>query len=84
MTYLDEILKSVATPAILRRMPDAVIKKALQAGHWAPSVGLTDATKYYLIKSAEIKKGLKICLQTMMKKQLHQHNEQQKTSLQSP
>jgi nicotinate-nucleotide--dimethylbenzimidazole phosphoribosyltransferase len=40
-------------------------------------VGLTDATKY-LIKSAEIKRQLKICLQTMMKKQLHQHNEQQK------
>jgi nicotinate-nucleotide--dimethylbenzimidazole phosphoribosyltransferase len=61
MTYLDEILKSVATPAILRRItvPDAVIKKALQAGHWAPSVGLTDATKYYLIKSAEIKRRLK-------------------------
>jgi nicotinate-nucleotide--dimethylbenzimidazole phosphoribosyltransferase len=53
-------------------VPDAVIKKALQAGHWAPSVGLTDATKYYLIKSAEIKRQLKICLQTMMKKQLHQ------------
>jgi nicotinate-nucleotide--dimethylbenzimidazole phosphoribosyltransferase len=32
----------------------------------------------YLIKSAEIKRQLKICLQTMMKKQLHQHNEQQK------
>jgi nicotinate-nucleotide--dimethylbenzimidazole phosphoribosyltransferase len=60
MTYLDEILKSVATPAILRgSVPDAVIKKALQAGHWAPSVGLTDATKYYLIKSANKKRQLK-------------------------
>jgi nicotinate-nucleotide--dimethylbenzimidazole phosphoribosyltransferase len=85
MTYLDEILKSVATPAILRgSVPDAVIKKALQAGHWAPSVGLTDATKYYLIKSAEIKRQLKICLQTMMKKQLHQQIMNNKTSLQSP
>jgi nicotinate-nucleotide--dimethylbenzimidazole phosphoribosyltransferase len=33
-----------------------LLLKALQAGHWAPSVGLTDATKYYLIKSAEIKR----------------------------
>jgi nicotinate-nucleotide--dimethylbenzimidazole phosphoribosyltransferase len=31
----------------------------LQAGHWAPSVGLTDATKYYLIKSKTIKKSRK-------------------------
>ena len=36
-------------------VPDNVIKKALQAGHSAPSVGLTDATRYYIIKSAEIK-----------------------------
>jgi nicotinate-nucleotide--dimethylbenzimidazole phosphoribosyltransferase len=40
-------------------VPDEVIQKALQAGHHAPSVGLTDATRYYLIKSAEIKKEVK-------------------------
>ncbi|MBC7607588.1 MAG: nicotinate-nucleotide--dimethylbenzimidazole phosphoribosyltransferase [Burkholderiales bacterium] len=40
-------------------VPDVVIKKALQAGHHAPSVGLTDATKYYLIKSIEVKKAIK-------------------------
>ncbi|HEY6142839.1 MAG TPA: nitroreductase family protein, partial [Flavobacterium sp.] len=40
-------------------VPDEVIQKALQAGHYAPSVGLTDATRYYLIKSAEIKKSVK-------------------------
>lgn len=40
-------------------IPDEVIQKALQAGHYAPSVGLTDATKYYLIKSDEIKKAIK-------------------------
>ena len=40
-------------------VPDEVIQKALLAGHHAPSVGLTDATKYYLIKSVEIKKTIK-------------------------
>jgi len=58
---LDEIIKSRRdtrhfTPD---EVPDQVIQKALQAGHFAPSVGLTDATKYYLIKSAEIKKAIK-------------------------
>lgn len=61
MTYLDEILKSRRDTRHFTedQVPDDVIKKALQAGHWAPSVGLTDATKYYLIKSAEIKKAIK-------------------------
>jgi nicotinate-nucleotide--dimethylbenzimidazole phosphoribosyltransferase len=58
---LDEIIQSrrdtrhFTTDAV----PDEVIQKALQAGHHAPSVGLTDATKYYLIKSDEIKKAVK-------------------------
>jgi nicotinate-nucleotide--dimethylbenzimidazole phosphoribosyltransferase len=58
---LDKIIKSrrdtrhFTTDAV----PDEVIKKALQAGHHAPSVGLTDATRYYLIKSDEIKKAIK-------------------------
>ena len=58
---LDEIIQSrrdtrhFTTDAV----PDEVIEKALQAGYHAPSVGLTDATKYYLIKSAEIKKAVK-------------------------
>lgn len=61
MTYLDEILKSRRDTRHFTtdEVPDAVIQKALQAGHWAPSVGLTDATKYYLIKSDEIKKAVK-------------------------
>nr|WP_309757875.1 nicotinate-nucleotide--dimethylbenzimidazole phosphoribosyltransferase [Flavobacterium sp.] len=61
MTYLDGILKSRRDTRHFTedQVPDDVIKKALQAGHWAPSVGLTDATKYYLIKSAEIKKAIK-------------------------
>lgn len=40
-------------------VPDSVIEKALQAGHYAPSVGLTDATKYYIIKNHELKKAIK-------------------------
>jgi nicotinate-nucleotide--dimethylbenzimidazole phosphoribosyltransferase len=61
MTHLDEIIKSRRDTRHFTNdeVPDAVIQKALQAGHWAPSVGLTDATKYYLVKSAEIKKAIK-------------------------
>jgi nicotinate-nucleotide--dimethylbenzimidazole phosphoribosyltransferase len=61
MTYLDTILKSRRDTRHFTNdeVPDAVIQKALQAGHWAPSVGLTDATRYYLIKSTKIKKAIK-------------------------
>lgn len=61
MTYLDDILKARRDTRHFTtdEVPDDVIKKALQAGHWAPSVGLTDATKYYIIKSAEVKKAIK-------------------------
>ena len=40
-------------------VPDAVIEKALAAGHMAPSVGLTDATRYYLVRSGEVKAAIK-------------------------
>ncbi|MBW4361258.1 nicotinate-nucleotide--dimethylbenzimidazole phosphoribosyltransferase [Flavobacterium taihuense] len=58
---LDEIIKSRRDTRHFTQdeVPDQVIQKALQAGHYSPSVGLTDATKYYLIKSAEIKKAVK-------------------------
>jgi nicotinate-nucleotide--dimethylbenzimidazole phosphoribosyltransferase len=58
---LDEIIKSRRDTRHFTQeeVPDEVIQKALRAGHFAPSVGLTDATKYYLIKSAEIKKAIK-------------------------
>lgn len=58
---LDEIIKSRRDTRHFTSdaIPDEVIQKALQAGHYAPSVGLTDATKYYIIKSAEIKKAVK-------------------------
>ena len=61
MTDLYEILKSRRDTRHFTNdaVPDAVIEKAMQAGHLAPSVGLTDATKYYLITSAEIKKAVK-------------------------
>lgn len=41
-------------------VPDEVLKKALQAGHMAPSVGLTDATRYFVIRSAEVKREIKL------------------------
>ncbi|MFH6999262.1 nicotinate-nucleotide--dimethylbenzimidazole phosphoribosyltransferase [Flavobacterium sp. FlaQc-57] len=61
MSHLDDILKSRRDTRHFTtdKVPDEVIQKALQAGHWAPSVGLTDATRYYIIKSEEVKKAVK-------------------------
>ncbi|RZJ54211.1 MAG: nicotinate-nucleotide--dimethylbenzimidazole phosphoribosyltransferase [Flavobacterium sp.] len=61
MSHLDDILKSRRDTRHFTtdEVPDEVIQKALQAGHWAPSVGLTDATRYYIIKSAEVKIAIK-------------------------
>ncbi|RTY87084.1 nicotinate-nucleotide--dimethylbenzimidazole phosphoribosyltransferase [Flavobacterium sp. RSP15] len=61
MKNLDEIIKSRRDTRHFTSepVPESVIEKALQAGHYAPSVGLTDATKYYLIKSDVIKKAIK-------------------------
>ncbi len=61
MSYLDDIMKSRRDTRhfLSDAVPDSVVEKALQAGHWAPSVGLTNATKYYIIKSTEIKKAIK-------------------------
>ncbi|REG94129.1 nicotinate-nucleotide--dimethylbenzimidazole phosphoribosyltransferase [Flavobacterium aquicola] len=58
---LDEIIKSRRDTRHFTQdeVPDEVIQRALQAGHHAPSVGLTDATRYYLIKSDTIKKEIK-------------------------
>jgi nicotinate-nucleotide--dimethylbenzimidazole phosphoribosyltransferase len=81
MTYLDEILKSRRDTRHFTtdEVPDEVIQKALQAGHWAPSVGLTDATKYYLIKSDVIKKAVKkLFLDYDTKAENQTDNEQQK------
>ena len=61
MSNLDDILKSRRDTRHFTadKVPDEVIEKALQAGHWAPSVGLTDATRYFLIKSDEVKTSIK-------------------------
>lgn len=61
MSYLDDILKSRRDTRHFTtdEVPDEVIEKALQAGHWAPSVGLTDATRYFIIKSAKVKTAVK-------------------------
>ena len=64
-------------------VPDNVIKKALQAGHHAPSVGLTDATKYYIIKDIEVKKAIKkLFLDYDQKAQDNTDNETQKQQYQ--
>ncbi|MEP6803768.1 MAG: nicotinate-nucleotide--dimethylbenzimidazole phosphoribosyltransferase [Flavobacterium sp.] len=61
MSYLDDILKSRRDTRHFTtdKVSDEVIEKALQAGHWAPSVGLTDATRYYIIKSPGVKNAVK-------------------------
>ncbi|WPO79247.1 nicotinate-nucleotide--dimethylbenzimidazole phosphoribosyltransferase [Flavobacterium sp. KACC 22761] len=61
MTSLDDILKSRRDTRHFTtdEVPDEVIQKALRAGHWAPSVGLTDATRYYLIKTPQVKTAIK-------------------------
>ncbi|KIX22213.1 nicotinate-nucleotide--dimethylbenzimidazole phosphoribosyltransferase [Flavobacterium sp. 316] len=41
------------------KVPNEVLEKAIEAGHHAPSVGLTDATRYYIIESDTIKKKIK-------------------------
>jgi len=61
MTTLEEIfnLRRDTRHFTNETVPNEVIKKALQAGHTAPSVGLTDATRYYIIKSGEVKQEIK-------------------------
>ncbi len=78
MSYLDDILKARRDTRHFTNeaVPDEVIEKALQAGHMAPSVGLTDATKYYLIKSDEIKKAVKQLFVDYDKKAANQTDDQ--------
>jgi nicotinate-nucleotide--dimethylbenzimidazole phosphoribosyltransferase len=62
-------------------VPDKVIQKALRAGHAAPSVGLTDATRYYLVRTQEVKQAIKKLFHQYNKKALGQiKDEAQKKS----
>lgn len=61
MKNLDEIIEARRDTRHFTKeqVPQAVLDKALLAGHKAPSVGLTDATRYYVIKSTVVKKAIK-------------------------
>ncbi len=54
---LDEILRARRDTLHFtsEAVPDEVLQKALQAGHMAPSAGLTDATRFYVIKAQDVK-----------------------------
>jgi nicotinate-nucleotide--dimethylbenzimidazole phosphoribosyltransferase len=83
---LDEIIKTRRDTRHFTddEVPDLVIKKALQAGHYAPSVGLTDATKYYIIKSTAIKKAIKALFLDYDKKAVElTDNQEQKAQYQN-
>lgn len=58
---LEDILRARRDTRHFTReeVPQKVLEKALQAGHLAPSVGLTDATRYYIIRSPEVKQEIK-------------------------
>ena len=64
-------------------VPVEVLEKALDAGHKAPSVGLTDATRYYIIESSDIKKQVKELFTSYHKKSANQTDsvEQKKSYL---
>ena len=65
-------------------VPEDALQKALQAGHYAPSVGLTDATRYYVIRSSEVKKAIKVLFEAYDKKAANAtDNEQQKQQYQA-
>src|ERR1700754_582367 len=61
MLNLEELLKSRRDTRHFKTdtVPDEVIEKALAAGHMAPSVGLTDATRYYIIRDEGVKREIK-------------------------
>jgi len=61
MLNLEELLKARRDTRHFKKdiVPDDVIEKALAAGHAAPSVGLTDATRYYIIRDEDVKRAIK-------------------------
>ncbi|MEN0052104.1 MAG: nicotinate-nucleotide--dimethylbenzimidazole phosphoribosyltransferase [Mucilaginibacter sp.] len=61
MLNLEELLRSRRDTRHFKpdAVSDEVIEKALAAGHMAPSVGLTDATRYYIIRDESVKRAIK-------------------------
>ena len=78
MNTLEEILKARRDTRHFTKdvVPDDVLEKALMAGHTAPSVGLTDATRYYIIKSLEVKQEVKNLFEAYDKKACEQIKEE--------
>lgn len=86
MKTLDEIIKARRDTRHFtnEQVPEAVLTQALLAGHNAPSVGLTDATRYYVIKSVSVKKAVKeLFLNYDMKATEATDNENQKVQYQA-
>ncbi len=59
-------------------VPGEVLEKALKAGHTAPSVGLSDATRYYVIKSLAVKQEVKKLFEGYNQKACDQIEEESK------
>lgn len=51
-------------------VPQEVLDKAILVGHFAPSVGLTNATRFYIVRKAEIKTEIKKYFKTITRKPL--------------
>lgn len=84
MLNLEELFKTRRDTRHFKSdaVPDLVLEKALEAGHMAPSVGLTDASRYYIIHNRAIKIEIKKlfdtsnsraldCIQEIEKKNLY-------------
>jgi nicotinate-nucleotide--dimethylbenzimidazole phosphoribosyltransferase len=61
-------------------VPEEVLKIALKAGNAAPSVGLTDATRYYIVKDKSIKQEIKSLFEEYNIKALAKITEESKRS----
>ena len=82
MLNLEELLKSRRDTRHFKtdNVPDEVIERAIAAGHMAPSVGLTDATRYFIIRDENVKKEIKLIFEEYNDKAAAQiENESQKT-----
>ncbi len=49
-------------------LPDTVLEKALEAAHLAPSVGLSEATRFYVIKEKPVKEAIHALFESENKK----------------